>query len=254
MSENLWFYIRKPKQYAQIRLFCFPYAGGSASIYQSWVDALPDFIEVCAVQLPGRERRLLEPLPATLSDLIFHLSNEIQPFLNKPFALFGHSMGALIAFELAHTLQDRENRTPTDIFVSGYRAPHLPRKEPLWSTFPDPQLLQHIRSLGGVPQEILEHSELVEFLLPLIRSDFRIVESYTWKPSGPLKCPLTAFGGLQDREISVHDILAWKKHTRENFSYHMFPGGHFFIHHARNELLKRIVQQLNSTVSWNLKD
>lgn len=242
-----WIIRPRPRPDALVRLFCFPYAGGGTSIFHRWPDALPNYIEVCAVRLPGRESRLLEAPFTDIHTLIAHLLDELQQFSERPFAFFGHSMGALIGFELARALHAKERLEPIHVFASGCRAPHHSRKRPLWHTLPDSQLLQQVRSLGGIPKEVLENAEFIDLMLPLIRSDFQLIESYTWEPSEPLTCALTAFGGWQDEEVAPHEIPAWREHTQGAFSVRMFPSDHFFVQSAQAELLEAVSQDLENT-------
>jgi medium-chain acyl-[acyl-carrier-protein] hydrolase len=162
---NAWITCPTPHPEAQVRLFCLPFAGGGASIFRTWGRALPPTVEVCPVQLPGRENRLREPPYTDIQALAERLANQIHPYAQKPFALFGHSMGALLAFELTRTLRRQDGPMPRALFLSAHRAAHLPlRRQPLHG-LPDPEFIQGVRRLGGTPAGVFEHKELLEITL-----------------------------------------------------------------------------------------
>jgi medium-chain acyl-[acyl-carrier-protein] hydrolase len=227
-----------------IRLFCLPYAGGSAAVFRAWSHDLPPEIEVNLVKLPGRESRVNEPPMSSLTTLVQALGQALQPYLNRPFALFGHSMGALISFELARHLAQTYGQSPTRLLVSGFRAPHLPDPEPPIYHLPEAEFVEEIRRFNGTPEAVLQNAELMELMLPILRADFTITETYTYTDAPPLDCPISAFGGLQDGVVSQEHIDPWSIHTRGDFALHMFPGNHFFLHSARPLLLWSIAQEL----------
>lgn len=230
---NRWRY--KPQ--ARLRLFCFPYAGGGASIFRFLSEQAPAEIEICPVQLPGRENRLSEPAFFSLDLLLATLLKILSPYFDIPYAFFGHSMGALISFELARSLrQIRQIRKPGHLFVSGHRAPHLSDPRPPAHLLPDPQLIETLRRLHGTPEDVLEHGELLQLLLPLLRADFTLCETYNYRLEPPLSCPISALGGLQDQEVPHESILAWRQHTSDSFQTHFFPGNHFFLNTEQKAL------------------
>jgi medium-chain acyl-[acyl-carrier-protein] hydrolase len=237
---------RWPNSQARLlRLFCFPYAGGSSNlIYRGWQEGLPESVEVCPVELLGRGRRLRETPFTRLMPLVEAIAGEILPRLDKPFAFFGHSMGATIGFELARLLRREHCPTPVHLFVSGHRAPHIPMTEPPTYNLPEPEFLEELRRLNGTPQEVLEHPELIQMLMPLLRADFEVVQTYTYTAAPPLDCPITAFGGLQDVEVPSEYVAAWRDHSAAAFTLRMLPGGHFFLHTSRSLLLHALAQQL----------
>lgn len=228
-GSSIWLRFSAPKPHARLRLFCFPYAGGGASAFRSIFDRVPEEIEVCPVQLPGRENRFSERPFLSLAPLVAALHEEILPYLDMPYAFFGHSMGALISFELACALR-RSGQVPgpAHLLLSGHRAPHLADQRSPAHQLPTPQFLDALRSLQGTPEKVLQHQELLQLLLPLLRADFAVCETYTYAPQAPLACPISAFGGLQDPNVPCEAIRAWKEHTTHTCRVHFFAGGHFF--------------------------
>lgn len=244
-TKQPWIQYWLPKQQAKLRLFCFPYAGGSASIFRSFSESLPPEIEVWPVQLPGRESRLIEPAFSHIDSLVEALEAALLPHLQTPYAFFGHSMGALICFELVRALKRHEHApAPLHLLVSGYAAPHLPRSTPPVHHLPNAAFIKQLRHLQGTPEEVLNHAELLELLLPTLRADFAVCETYTYAHEPPLDCPITAFGGLRDGEVSVEGIYAWREQTRASFHVHLFDSDHFFIHKEQPSLLSLISHDL----------
>ena len=227
-----------------IRLFCFSYAGGGASVFSSWSSCLPCFVEVCAVELPGRESLFKETPFTSLSLLIDSVLYSLNGAMDLPFVLFGHSMGALLAFELARELRRQGGPEPATLFVSAHRAPHLPDPHPPVAELSDLELIADLQRLQGTPPEALENRELMLLLLPLLRADFALCENYQYQTDGPLDYPIVAFGGLDDSEIEQAEILAWGEHTDNIFQIKMLPGNHFFIHTAKESMLKVMSEQL----------
>ncbi|HIK08382.1 MAG TPA: thioesterase [Trichormus sp. M33_DOE_039] len=243
-TNNPWLIFFRPNPQAELRLFCLPYAGGGAGIFREWHKELNPKIEICAVQLPGRENRLSEPAFNRLQPLITALSQAILENLNQPFAFFGHSMGGLICFELTRYLQQVYGLTPVSLFVAGAGAPHIPDTKPPIHNLPPPEFVQELRRFNGTPTAVLENQELMELISPTLRADFAVLETYIYKTSTPLSCAITAFGGLADTEVSQAELAAWQEHTTSNFSLQMLPGNHFFIHENRLELLNLLSKYL----------
>ncbi|NET30971.1 MAG: thioesterase [Cyanothece sp. SIO1E1] len=202
-------------------------------------------MEVCPVELPGRGIRFKEPLLTHLQSLLQALGPAIVPYLDKPFAFFGHSMGALISYELAQTLSQNYGFSPISLFVSACRAPQLPTTKPPIHTLSDAAFLKELRRLNGTPEEVLQNTELMQLRLPMLRADFTVLETYTYTPKLPLHSPITAFGGWHDQEVSHDELKAWRLHTNVAFSLQMLPGNHFFIHSAQSHLLQLLCQTLN---------
>jgi surfactin synthase thioesterase subunit len=225
-----------------MKLYCLPYAGASAAVYARWRRRLPAGIEVVPVELPGRGRRMREPLETTVPALLDRVLLEVRPGPGRPFALFGHSMGAILAFELGRRLE-LQGHSPAVVFVSGTRAPgsrHGLRSSSLKS---DAELLAELARLGGTPESVLADAELMEILLPVLRADFEVVASYVGDSACALRAPLVALGGADD-ETTSDGLAAWCAHTRSEFSMHVLPGGHFFIHSSEAELLAIVSERL----------
>jgi medium-chain acyl-[acyl-carrier-protein] hydrolase len=241
----LQYWHRKPQ--ARIRLFCFPHAGGGASIFRAWSEQLPLDIEVCPVQLPGREDRLREQPFVNLSALLEALIPALLPYLDMPYALLGHSMGSLISFELARSFhQMAYDRRPIYLFVSGHPAPQIPDPDPPTYHLPDSEFIEALRRLAGTPEELLQNTEFLQLIMPLLRADFALCDTYTYIHGEALDCPISAFGGLQDSEVSHDGIRAWHRQTSGHFQLRFFEGDHFFLYKEQAALLQAISQDLLS--------
>jgi medium-chain acyl-[acyl-carrier-protein] hydrolase len=164
-----------------------------------------------------------------LSPLVEALAQALAPLLDRPFAFFGHSLGALVSFELARQIRRQYGVHPVRLFVSAGRAPQIPHRVPPIHTLPDKEFLVELRRLNGTPSELLDHEELMDIMLPLLRADFALYETYVYLTEPPLSCPISAFGGLQDHRVSKSDLEAWRAQTSGSFSLRMFPGDHFFL-------------------------
>lgn len=229
----------------RLRLFCFPYAGGAAAVYHAWPASFPAGIEVCAVRLPGRENRFSEPAFVRAADLVTEAADALAPLFDVPFALFGHSMGALAAFELARELRRRGAPGPVRLLVSGARAPQRPNPHPPIRHLPDREFLDEVRRrYDGIPGPVLENPELLELLLPSLRADFTLFETYVHAPAPPLSCPLSCFGGHDDGRVSSDDLEGWRQQTRGAFSLRMFEGGHFFLQSAEAQVRRAVAEEL----------
>lgn len=245
-NTSKWF----PKTVSEgkkIRLFCFPFAGGHSHTYRLWENYLPDFVDVCPAHLPGRTNRISEPGFSELSKLADSLTGEIIPYLDIPFAFFGHSMGAIVSFELAHRLRER-NKSPLHLFVSGARAPQIPARTPDLHDLPDNEFKAELLKLNGTSSEILNNTELFEFLLPTLRTDFELVEKYRFEQEICLNCPITAFGGDRDDEVYPDELESWSAQTCKSFKYKIFSGDHFYFDSNPEELLNFITKDLSSYV------
>ena len=228
----------------QIRLFCFPYAGSSAQIFHGWQQELPAEIEVSPVHLPGRGVRVGENPFTELLRLAEVLAAELSPHANKPYALFGHSVGATIAFEVARAFRREGVPLPLHLFVSGCRAPQLSHTSYRSYDLPSADLIGRLRKLNGTPSQILESPVMMEFFLPIIRADLQMIQTYNYSAEAPLSCPISAFGGWQDLEEPPEMISAWCEQTTSSFQWQMFAGDHFFLHSEHDHLLQIISRQL----------
>jgi len=245
---NRWltYFKRNPK--ASLRLFCFPYAGGNAGVYRSWAGKLPANVEMIAIQLPGRGNRRQEKPLSSLTELVELLGVALAGSLNEPFVFFGHSMGALVAFELARLLRREGRALPRHMFISGRSAPQLNRCHRLLYNLPESELLQELKQLEGTPRELLEHPELMEMMLPILRSDFSICDTYDYAEAAPLACPISAFGGFQDVDVPRQNLEAWREQTSSSFSLRMLAGNHFFLQTNETLLLELLSVQLRLVI------
>jgi medium-chain acyl-[acyl-carrier-protein] hydrolase len=239
-----WFVDTKSRSGARVKLYCFPYAGGSATIYRPWAGVLPPEIQLIPVELPGRGTRIKEAACRNLHLLVRALAEVFTPVAEDEFAFFGHSMGALIAFELARELRRQGKALPRRLLVSGRRAPQLSDKERQVHDLPDAEFVKELHNLNGTPAEVLEHEELMALMTPILRADFELIETYRYYSEAPLECSITAYGGVEDSEVPRDDILPWEEHTESGFAIHMIPGDHFFLRSARTELLGMISAEL----------
>lgn len=241
---NKWFVNANVNSAAKLRLFCIPYAGGGASAFYEWSHFFPKEIEVCSIQLPGRENRGMEVPLTNLQQIVEIVAEEIQPLINIPFAFFGHSMGALISFELARTIRQKSNVNPVHLFVSGRHAPQIPCVKQDYHLLPDEQFIQELRSLNGTPEIVLQDAEMMSILLPRLRADFSVCGSYQYKNDEPFECPITAFGGKNDNGVTYQSLEAWREQTKREFSVCMYPGDHFFLYESKYEMIEFMCKQL----------
>lgn len=255
-----WVSIPRPNPFAEIRLFLFPYAGGSSQIYRQWSKIAPDSLEICLIELPGHGRRFKEKCHLCLETLSEDLLESILPYLNKSFAFFGHSMGALIGYELAKKLLIHYNISPAHLFISAHRSPDcLIEEAPLYD-LPEDILIQKLTELEGMPREIIENRELLEIILPVIRSDFRICETYIPQNHMPVNCPLTVICGINDNYASFPHMQNWYKYTTDTFEIIKVEGNHFYILENEQKIIrlitsalynKRKILQAENTVFFN---
>ncbi|HKX28577.1 MAG TPA: alpha/beta fold hydrolase [Blastocatellia bacterium] len=251
MNNNLdpWFLTGPARGPVELKMFCFPYAGGSAMIFRRWADSLPPTVQVIPVELPGRGARLKEEPLVSLPVLIDELEPRIHPLLDQPFVLFGHSMGAMIAFELARALRRKHGREPQALLVAGRRAPQIPWTEPVTYDLPRDEFIEELIKLDGTPKEVLEHAELMELMIPLLRADFQLVQTYQYQAGTPLQCPISVYGGLEDHETPREKLLPWKEMTASGFAVQMLPGDHFFIRSNQSQLLELVGRELREAIN-----
>jgi surfactin synthase thioesterase subunit len=209
-----------------------------------WPQSLPPSLEVCPVLLPGRWTRMKEPPFTEIAPLVRSLGESIRPQLDKPFALFGHSTGALIAFELARWLRKHSGCQPAHLFVSGCGAPHIPgRCEPL-HVLPEAEFVERLRSFEGIPEAALAEPELRGIILPILRADLQLTETYVYEHDLPLACPITACGGSHDPMVDHSSLEAWQEHTSGKFTLRLFPSGHMFLRTHGGQMLDIIRDDL----------
>ncbi|HEX8557031.1 MAG TPA: alpha/beta fold hydrolase [Pyrinomonadaceae bacterium] len=244
-TDNVWLAKSQPAPQARVRLFCFPYAGGSSLTFRRWPEALSPEVEVCPVQLPGRGSRMSEPPLKAVHDIVEAFLPVMARRLDKPFAFFGHSMGGAIAFELSRRLRSDCGVEPLRLFISGRRAPHLAPNGPVIYDLPEPEFKEELRRLNGTPAELLEHPEMMEILVPLLRADISVSQTYRCDSRLSLTCPMTIYGGLEDAHDEPAGLAAWREHTLGPFELKMFAGDHFFINTAQPQLLDALRVALN---------
>jgi len=227
-----------------MRLFCFPHAGVGASVYRPWPADFGPTVEVFGIQPPGREGRFTEPPFTRLGPLLDALFPAILPFLDRPFAFFGHSLGTLVSFELCRRLREAGHPLPLHLFVSGRRAAQWPLREECFHTLPDAALIEELRRYNGTPPEALAHAELMELMLPVLRADFAVHETYAYVDAPPLDLPISAFGGVSDETVPEERLAAWRHQTTRTFRCRMLPGDHFFVNGSRQAITRAIAADL----------
>ena len=249
-ERSRWIVCPQPRPEAQVQLFCFSYAGGGASAFKEWADELPVTIELNIVQLPGREDRLSEPLITDMATLVKAIAPEILAQANRPFAFFGHSMGAIVSHEVARRLAETEAKQPQHLYLSARAAPQLQeRSEPL-RFLGNEELMDRLhQTYGAVPEAIRKSAELQQVFLPILRADVELLETHTDASIVPLNYPITVFGGDSDPAISGAMLAGWKEQSSADFAQHEFPGDHFFIHTAREAVIATIAASLNNALS-----
>lgn len=230
-----------------MRLYCLPPAGGSAALFRGWAERLPPEIEIRAIQLPGRENRFKEAPLSRLSDLIPALDAllESDP---RPFALYGHSMGARIGYELAVSRRDRGLRLPAKLFFSGRIAPHATSRFPLMWNLPHDEFVAQLEGYGGTPRAVLEDRELMELFVPVLRADFTLLETIQFRETAPLHMPIAMFGGADDPRATPEEIREWSRYAAGAFSVHICPGGHFFIRDNEEPFMEAFRRELASVL------
>ncbi|WP_320782575.1 thioesterase II family protein [Streptomyces sp. CRN 30] len=212
---------------AGVRLVCFPHAGGAASYFFPVSRQLSQVADVLAIQYPGRQERRREPFIGSVTDLADVLVEELRLWADRPLALFGHSMGALVAFEVARRLE-HEGIRPASFFASGRAAPSYSRDEGVHRRS-DEDLIAKVKELGGTAGSLLDDPDVMDMLLPVIRNDYRAVETYRLSPGPPLACPLVALTGDVDPQVSLEEAQAWRTFTTGKFDLYTYSGGHFFL-------------------------
>jgi medium-chain acyl-[acyl-carrier-protein] hydrolase len=252
-SDN-WFVCPQANPGAEMRLFLFPYAGGGPAAFWKWSSGFPDQIETWIAHYPGRGSRYNEEPAKKMSGLVQGIFQAIPSLLDKPFAFFGHSLGALVAYELAHALHQNNLQHPIVLFASACSAPHLPDPHPPIHSLPDLEFVKTLRELKGIPDEIANQSELLELLLPTLRADFEIVENYQYNPSEqPLTCPIVAFGGIDDPHVHREHVEAWTSQTSSSFKSIYYPGDHFYLNVANDEVVQSITREMKVSLSAKRK-
>jgi pyochelin biosynthesis protein PchC len=237
-DTDLWVRRFHPADDATTRLLCLSHAGGSASYFFGVSRALSPDIDVLAAQYPGRQDRLREPCLRSVDDLADGLVAALEPLVDRPLTIFGHSLGATLGFEVALRLE-RAGVPPTGLFASGRRAPHRTRVERAHLA-DDAGLLADVRALSGTDSSLLDDEDVLRMILPAIRSDYIAAETYTYQPGTRVRCPIVALTGDQDSKVAVDEAEAWREHTESEFELVVYPGGHFFLNDHVPDILSRL--------------
>ena len=240
-----WFPYGQRAANARLRLFCLPYAGGAAGIYRKWMPLFPGDIEIRPVELPGRGLRFQERLFTAMPEAVTALAAAMEPLLDRPFAIFGHSLGALMGYELVHQLTQSTGQCPVHLFVSACTPPHVPPVERLHD-LPESLLLSELFRMNGTPRQVLEDAGMRRILLPVIRADLSMYENYVDGRGSPLACPITAISGRDDPRAAPGLMSEWRRHTCAAFALHPFWGDHFFLHTSAPRIVELIAQTLRT--------
>lgn len=229
MQKSKWFLIRKPKPDAAFRLFCFPYAGGSAASYAAWDDLLPDSIELVAIQPPGRANRMDEDLLTSVGQMAQHVAEAIPPLLDRPYMIYGHSLGSAVSFELLHALKERELPLPFKHICGARRAPQNAPRIPPIHDYPLEKFKTELRESYGTPEIVLNSAELMEIFAPILRTDFKAAYTYLRKPAFKFDVDVAVFGGARDDKVLMEDMAGWQEHFVKPVDFKVFEGGHMFL-------------------------
>ena len=247
-DSRRWFLCAEPRPDARLRLVCFPYAGGGTAPFRRWPQRLGLEVELWAAQLPGRDARRGEAPVPDLRELGRSLADALARAGGPPCAFYGHSMGAVLAFETARALRRLGVPGPEGIVVSACAAPHLPHLKPPTYHLPEDEFRRELARLNGTPRELLESDELMALMTPLLRADFRACQTYAYVAEAPLACPITALGGEADTEVAREDLEGWRMHTTGAFACRMLAGDHFFIQSAAAAFLAELTAELRRLV------
>lgn len=235
----------------KVKLFCLPYAGGSAVIYSKWKKLIHPSIEIKEVELAGRGRRMIEPLIDNMEETVEDIFHIIKEQISGPYALFGHSMGGLITYELCHKLKKEGYPDPAHVFISGRKGPQVKFREHTIHDLPDEDFIFEILKYDGMDRSVFDNKELANIFIPILRADFKMIETYVYRtPSELLNYHLSIFHGINDKAVQWNELLHWKEVTRKESEIFTFPGGHFFI----NEHSEQVINQINKTLTYHLKD
>jgi medium-chain acyl-[acyl-carrier-protein] hydrolase len=228
------------------RVFCFPYSGATAQVFRPLTQLLPKGISVYSYELPGRGRRFGEEIPGTISEIIEEIHLSIVGMLDKPYVFLGHSLGGILSYEMARHIKAHGHPLPRHLFVTGIRAPQVPKREKNTFDLPRNEFIEKIKEMGGTPSEIFSNEEMLDIMVPILRKDFQIYETYSFTADIPVPFPITAIGGIDDKFVTREDLELWSIHTSSLFEIHMLKGDHFFIHDNMNRIAQLITKAVSS--------
>ncbi|MFE7192682.1 thioesterase II family protein [Kitasatospora sp. NPDC057541] len=243
VDADRWIRRFDPRPDAEVRLVCLPHAGGSASFFLPVARAMPQSVDVLCVQYPGRQDRRTEPLLDTVPELADRIAAALLPWIDRPLAFFGHSLGATLAFEVARRLERDKGLVAAALFASGRRAPSTHRTETVHLR-DDDGLIADMRGLSGTDARLLGDEEILRMILPATRADYRAAETYVYEPGEALRCPLVALVGDDDPKVTVDEAAAWADHTEDRFDLRVFPGGHFYLADHQAAVIKVMTDRL----------
>lgn len=229
-----------------MRLFCFHYAGSSAAMFREWASKFPKAVQVIAVQLPGRDYRLHEEPISDMGKIVIEVGAAIEPLLDMPFAFFGHSMGALVGYEVARLLRRKGMHEPRVLFVSGRNAPEFGWKDPNIRLLSDDEMVDAVRDYNGTPDYILNDRNLRSLWLPRFRADLTASVLYEYTDEKPLKSSIVVMYGDADILVSMDGLLAWSRHTNEKITSLVYKGNHFYVHFVENQIIADIIDFLKT--------
>lgn len=241
---------RSGRSSPRARLYCLPHAGGTARVFRTWQQLLRTHIDVCALDYPGHGTRICQPLLDSIEHIAHAVADEImsrpQP---APYALLGHSMGSLAAFETCHILTARRAALPSLLIACGHRAPRLPSSSPSMHDAPHAEFVAHLKELGATPSELFSAPDLLELVLPGLRTDFRACETFSPQDRAPLPIPIVVYGGLGDKDTNRERLHAWQEETAGACTVRMFPGGHFFVSDCANQVVAALERDIFGTLA-----
>jgi medium-chain acyl-[acyl-carrier-protein] hydrolase len=249
MAPSVWWKALNAPKSARLRLVCFPYAGGGWQPFACWPEWLPADVEIYAIHMPGRGSRVREPALTEFNGLVAAIGSALDPLLDRPLAFFGHSLGGIVSFEVSRWMRRHRHVLPAHLFISGRRSPREAATRPWLFNRDDTTFVAQLRALGGTAPEVLQNPELLEMLLPMLRADVQLSDSYEYRADSPLACGLTVCGATDDEESSLERIAGWRHETTGAFASHLLSGDHFFIHSQRRELLRIICRDLRTYVT-----
>ena len=249
MEAKRFFFHASRYQQGAVRFVCFPYAGAGGGVFKSWESQLPDYVDLMVAELPGRGISFGDPLLCNMRDVVPQMADDFINYIDKPFVFFGHSLGALICFELCKELRTRALPEPEVLIVSGRRAPHCPT-DSQYHLLSDDRLIDQLRNYEGTPDEILADADMMRLILPILRADFTVAETYRYLDTKKFDFPIAAFGGKSDKGVPKDSLLKWSEFTKESFVWEMFDGAHFYLQQreSKNLLLHRVCSILGSTL------